>query len=886
MFIGRDEIVDQIRRHDPADRFVADIRGDLGTGRTRLLQHLDEKHPPDVRSIFVDLDDFNPDHPGQVGDKASVGAVQANFTEYARLLQFLVDQAAPSGATGRMRQAIQKARNDEIFAGRTVSIKASLDELNAPLDPQALADAWRRAADAITEIFLELWEGDARGCLLLLDNFDSVSEQEIGVWLTGLLHRRDQHGQSVEPLARPILVVTRSQGSAPSVLPGERVRSWSLSNLSLEEVDKFVTGYRRELAAHRPLGDGRRQVGGAEVDRATLTRINGVTDGHPAILRLVCDLLWGEALAAPGGSVEELLHDLPLPREERSAGLVERLVARLDVPGLMDAIEAAAVPRRFDAELLSALLVQEPPGGDDGSPSGAVDEDGQVDKGLRDHFERIRTLPFTEAGLRDGELRIHEYVRASIVARMGTLQKPRLQKLHERAETYYEHRLRRDFEDEQGRARSYGDWYFLESPVWQNRKREWLYHMSRLEDPKKRHGALLEATRLFLDAHWWWGNYVHFDFCDRLVADLGHLVRNLASDGSGSSARVQAGVELRVWPELSTLHSGLEDVLASYPLRSQKPPRAEWPLVRAALLKIQRACGLARLPERPSARQRHIYALLNVFLAHTWRYQAKARPDAETYFRRADKRYQDANGRFRENGDTWDLAWVAFERADLHLERARKDELLDLNALEQALRLSKDAADFVQPTPGSAPASAPSEDTDTEEEVESPAAEPDHELMSNLHRVRGDIHWLQGRPEQAAVCFGRAVLHSYLFHLTGGPPDEYTLQFYVDIRARALELLDSIWTQGREDDAVACAARMWREAWRTDVDVFPPDEVTIRELMPGIRADTTVRLALLLFPRGPDIEEIGEDDSAFTEEYDRFSDGLDHAVFRDLHEAI
>ena len=28
---------------------------------------------------------------------------------------------------------------------------------------------------------------------------------------------------------------------------------------------------------------------------------------------------------------------------------------------------------------------------------------------------------------------------------------------------------------------------------------------------------------MFLDAFWWWGNYVHFDFCDQLLADVAQL---------------------------------------------------------------------------------------------------------------------------------------------------------------------------------------------------------------------------------------------------------------------------------------------------------------------------------------------------------------------------
>ena len=66
----------------------------------------------------------------------------------------------------------------------------------------------------------------------------------------------------------------------------------------------------------------------------------------------------------------------------------------------------------------------------------------------------------------------------------------------------------------------------------------------------------------------------------------------------------------------------------------------------SALLEVEEACGLARMPARPSARQRHISGLLHIFLAHTWRYQAPTSGDPEEAYNRADAMYTAADRLF------------------------------------------------------------------------------------------------------------------------------------------------------------------------------------------------------------------------------------------------
>ena len=85
--------------------------------------------------------------------------------------------------------------------------------------------------------------------------------------------------------------------------------------------------------------------------------------------------------------------------------------------------------------------------------------------------------------------------------------------------------------------------------------------------------------------------------------------------------------------------------------------------------------------------------------------------------------------------------------------------------------------------------------------------EPDEELTANLHRLRGDCCWVSGDRQRAATWYGRAILHAYLFHTVGGPPDEYTLQFYVDIRAGVISRLFEVRDGGDLDEAVNWRSR-------------------------------------------------------------------------------
>jgi hypothetical protein len=866
MFIGRTEILKHIKQEKLEQSTVNGICGDLGSGRTSLLNTL-QSGIPNVRSVPVPLENFDPGHPGQVGDTASVGAVQANFVKFTELLEFLVQEVCPSEKAA-MKEAIQKARNDKVRLGRLISIDASVAEIDQPLTPQDVSRAWREAAEAVSQDFQKLWQACNPGCLLLLDDFDSLAKQEIGGWLQQLLLPVSKTEADEERLPRTIVVLTRSPGTPKATLTGIDAE-WSIGNFTKAEVAEYLREVRN----------------GEYPEDATLNMVYEITGGHPATLRLVHELVWGGMLAHD--QPELLLRDLTRePREERAAVLVERMVERLEAPDLMAAIQAGAVPRRFDSRLLAALL----------------DGDGAKVRAMPDSstlFETIRKLPFTElvpALENRVVLRLHPYVRKSLIARMQVAQAELLQRLHERAARYYQDLLSDDFKDSRGRTYQYGDWYYLEQPKWQERKREWLFHAAQIYGREPRQSAVLEFTRLFLDAFWWWGNYVHFDFCDQLLADVASLMENREDAQDETSTAVPALAE-RSWPRLRSLHGAFSRILADYPLRSVKSAHANWGEVRNALLQVQSLCMLSPLPKRPSVPEKHIAALLHVFLAHSWRYEAPSSLDKNEWLRIADlmygKAYDLCSDGDPEKDDPWNRAWINFERSEMGFSRAKT---LDMSAAKRELDtiimpLWRAAAAIVQPHDQDISDGIDNDgDHDVAQEEES-SEQSDDELISNLHRLRAEMKAFENEPIAAARSYGRAVMHAYLFNGAAGsnelgePPDDYTLQFYTDVRARAISYLKHLYKDNNAELAVDCATEMWKVAWQGSPGVSAPNPDELRELLGDVINGTAAPLARKLFPRGPWVEELGFGDSKFLNEL-RLTRGilqLDDYFLRDLY---
>jgi len=678
---------------------------------------------------------------------------------------------------------VDEARANQVLDERVISLEDSLKELQASLHPEELRKAWGRAAASVARTFSELWNesGEGRDRLLLLDNVDVVADQEIGVWLGDLL--------STWPLSDTTVVLTRDANHEGLNVPADVARPHKVENFSEAQVQEYLTD-----ATSRSV----------PVSWDLATKVHAVTGGHPGTLRIVYDLLWGAGVVQVTDPTS-MLAGLPEQPEEKVAALVERLVAQRPEPALMEWVKAAAVPRRFDVQLLNHLV-------------DAPEE--------QSHFGVLRDLSFVEAQNETAsELRIHPFVRRSLLWRMGVFEKKKLHDLHDKAARFFYAQRMVGKPERQGQ-RKYGDWYVYEDPGWQAAKLEWLYHLGHVQDPVRRREAILSFATVFLDAWWWWGNYVHFDFLDQLLADLRRVLSQEASVDGGPSAFMPAGT-MDSWRDLTTLYHSLTEALDAYPLRSGKGQDADWDSIRDAALLLADASGLSLLVDDGwNEEQRHLAALVCLLLAHTYRYQDPLSEDADHFYERAEDLFEPLDDD-EETGDAWGRAWVQFERADLAYGQG---------LAEQSQDHWDRSARYAQPPPRQRGFS-----TDT-----------DDELVANLQRLRGDMLW-KTDPRRAARHYALSVVHAYLFHFGGKkPPDEYTMQFYVDIRARALSRIRELWPKN-EQDTLSVAAEIFRTVWAAFGQSNDWNEDKVRTALAGGRVTS---LAHSFVPRGPSVNEI------------------------------
>jgi tetratricopeptide (TPR) repeat protein len=423
---------------------------------------------------------------------------------------------------------------------------------------------------------------------------------------------------------------------------------------------------------------------------------------------------------------------------------------------------------------------------------------------------------------------VHPSVRRELAYRLEKLDRERFLRLHRLAAEHcaawiseYE-----EEEDVDPTSLSYDAWYRYEDPSWQAAKREWLYHQTRASSSGKDERELgrLRFTRVFLDAFWWWGCYLEFPFCRTLLEDW----RMTQEDQDWTTAFTQL---LDAYPH------GYEKEKEAQDWR--KGELSRWDAVHAALLDIREACGLSGNPQGfDDAERRHTRALIENFLAHAARYQSSD----EAAYGDAVGHYAEAVLLFEEDNDAWDTAWTRFERSELHLEHGRVDEA---------------RADWSYVT-------------------ELVPDLRDEELAANLHRLAADAHLRKGDIDAAFAAHGRAVLHAYLFQRRPHPPDEYTLAFYAEQVARALERLVEHACGGGD---AARAAELLAAPFPGRPGLPPAEDLDAlcRKPKPDLQT-----LSAALFPDPPLVDELHRRSSKFVQRWVLAESRLDLEAPTDL----
>lgn len=859
-FVGRGNLLRTLTLSDAPGGELFELVGGSGTGKTAIVHEVDRRNQG-LRTIHIDLEGYDPERPGDVGEGASVGSVAASFHHFAALLTRLVDADAGPDEAQAFRDEVREAYHSEVAGRRIFSLNLAMADVQHTLSPADLAQAWRESRDRVAEAFLARWNhpGAEGGRLLVFDNVDDIIDEELGEWLGDLLPR----------LERSAVLLTRrskEQSSLVASQASERLTALEVGGWDAADIETYLA--RR--GANRLLG-------------GAATNVWSITDGHPGTIVVMLDLL-----DRPGVErrvdLDELLRRARQEPGRRVAALIEGLVRaqQIDRPTTVDfgallwrAVEAAAITRQFDSRIFAALMADEDLGGL------AVKDLFEVLQGLR-FVERVDrpdtaavrartaevaaattgddpnlgtgpqvgrpdTAPAADgATVRPGDtFRLYRYVREEILDRLLAYEPERYHDLHDRAAEHHAAML--VVEDHPDVAFSYSDAFVYEDPAWQRHKREWLHHRSHAERPAERREAIRETARLFLEAFYWWGCYVHFDFCDQVISDLAAVARRRGEMGNP-------------WPEVDRMARALDRIVQSYPPRSTKRS-GDWDAVRAGLVEVAALAALRGPKDCTSATDYKIRALLDVFMAQTHRFGSPDDGLADRYYTASIVHL----GRVSEltglaTGDApepdWNLPWFHFERAELCFDLPDGDPV----KLEEQW---KAAADLLQPRDGGAEAF---------DDLYGDAAgggdgEPDHELIANLHRLRGDLCWRDGDPRRAATWYRRALLHAYFANASGPFADEYTLQFHVEIKARVLTRIGELLERGDEaaavDVAVEVAGARWCDAepdkhrhqdWRDEV---------VKAIDGRLPTVVLTEIADTLFLPGPTVGQLGPHRSSY-----------------------
>ena len=787
-FVGREDLLHRVVRDlEPGRALRADdVAGAVGMGKTTLLRRIrDLAAESAYDTVLLDLTVYEPGYTGRSGTKLTHVEAVRNFDALKAVAHMVVQQLRPD-LVERIDEAARQAwvpvldvQSQQISVSNvmTVGSHASVSgsgqaSTSSGVDSAAAYEALRvqrilsaglALSDALIECLNEI--ARTRPILLLVDNVDRVTDTEVGGWLLRV----------VQQLERAVVVLTHEPGH-DAELPagiGERVR---IPPLTVDEVGLYLE---------------RRQVEDDGTELAAL--VHRSSGGVPVAVALLVDLLADRTTGLSADHLRGRLDMTSSDPRDRIAGVVATMVERLEGDVVGDALRAVSVTDDCDATLLAQLL----------------EAMGHRDFKLREVMKDLEAFSFTDEFRDDNgyHVRVHPFIAKGLVESLarhddGDL----LTRLHRIAAAYYFGKIT-DRSD-------YGDMFLYEQPATQSMLRKWLRQLANANEAS----AYVEAAMIYLDAFWWWGNYVHFDFCDVLVQDLADVAAE-----SGNS-------------QLAAFADALRRFGRHYPYRAKHRRRfndrhrsADWEQVREALWEVLDHCGLLEGP--PVGRRastgttepdtpRLVAGLVDIFMAHSHRYEGTTDE--------ALAHYDAAASLLEGMRDDWDYAWVVFERADTLFEAARTDE-----ALAGATHAASIHAQI---------------DDDLDEE-----------LLANLHRLRGDCLWTDGQRQEAMREYASAVMHAYLFHRAGGPPDDYTMQFYFEIRGRALERLLALRDLGDRAALVDGITAMAGTLPPTSRWPRPDAEQLVDEL----GRLSVPELADRLFPRGPKVHELGEGTSAF-----------------------
>jgi hypothetical protein len=376
-----------------------------------------------------------------------------------------------------------------------------------------------------------------------------------------------------------------------------------------------------------------------------------------------------------------------------------------------------------------------------------------------------------------------EYTMQRTIADYARAQLPDedAKRLHRKAAAFYSRQLR-DIDETAGGSTSYERNCLLEDPAWQAAKVEWQWHRMHMSD---RRAARADLANMYFDAFWWWGAYIEYPFCQRLL------------DGTGL-----VGVEED--KEWLALLGRFHD---AYPTWHECRGKGDWDAVADSLADLRAVLRIDGDVTKLKGEFRHLRAMTDLFLADTHRYRDVEDPEIDRLYAEA---YELLEG---TDGDAWILGWIDCYQAEVLAARGDSDGALGKSMQSRARAL----------------------------------AEGDHELLSYNHELRSELAWNEDDLEGALRERMKSLFEAYRFQRFPEAPDFYTLAFWDEALEGSLDWLSQVnERRGAAETTAACIGLhdMWAPellpAWA------PPSGPP--ELVDLLTAGQRDRLRAELFP--------------------------------------
>ncbi len=490
--------------------------------------------------------------------------------------------------------------------------------------------------------------------------------------------------------------------------------------------------------------------------------------GHPLFTSLLVNIIREKGLAnsTPTLDIKNFLLESPSDDLDKASLLAKELV---DVMSDRDAylgqaIDASCVLREFNREALVKVL------------RGSID-DTQIDH----IWTALKQLPGIDSKMlknREEKLIVHEYFANARETWLSKNAPDHLHAIRQSAIGYYGELIR--LSEEESSEGIWGRMHKYEDFEWQELSRHWLHHL--LADSMSPDAGVELATPFF-DAFFWWGEYIDFPFCKRLLQDL-------------TALDLPANSKTRIWVDL------LGEFHAAFPPQRRPEHGARWKEIRIILRQIWELGHLDNIIQTDATRW-HLRGILQNYFASAYAVDnAKDAKVTQAYkasidaFEEAEKIYQRRLDETpfsavmrnyleaQKKREAWFRIWINIWLAGHYAEIEENEKAMEFS------HLAEEAIYCIDST--------------------------DREALARVYCTRGDVFFNKSEWEQALKNYAFYALYSLGFLIddynNGG--DFYTLEFYREMVEKMAKRFEQLQAQD------AAMATLW---WQKLLEFWTPE---------------------------------------------------------------